>query len=188
MRALSIVLFLLLQEPDPVALISAGTRVDARLVSSVATATASPGDAIVAIVAEPIRAGSRVVVPQGSRLNGRIETVEPASRSNEGHVRLVFREIELPDGRKVPTWITDAFSASPPNRKLRYPLYMGVGAAAGGAIGGTRARGAGIIGGLLLGFILAGNSTDSNLPDLTLKAGQILHLRFGEDLKLEQRN
>jgi hypothetical protein len=150
----------------------------------VQTATSNSGDAIVAVVAEPIRAAGRIMVPEGSRLNGRIETIEPASRTSEGRVRLVFREIQFPDGRTVSTWITNAYSASPPKRGLRYLLYMGVGGGAGAFIGGKAARVTGIIGGTLVGFVIAGNS-DGKHPDLTLRPGQLLRLQLGEDLRME---
>ena len=185
MRALSIFLFFFVRQPVQSALIPVGTSVDARLETPVATATSNTGDSVVAIMAESIRIGGEVVVPRGSRLNGRVETIEPASRTSEGRVRLVFREIQWPDGRRAPTWITNSFSASLPKRKIKYPLYIGIGGAAGGLIAGKTARATGIIGGLLVGFIIASNSATDNLPDLTLKSGQLLHLQFGEDLRLE---
>jgi hypothetical protein len=165
--------------------VPAGTRVDARLESMVQTATSNTGDVIVAVVAEPIRTAGKLMVPQGSRLNGRVETIQQATRDNEGRVRLAFREIEFPDGRTASTWITNSFSASPPRRNLRYFLYMGIGATAGGLIGGKSARTSGILGGALGGFIIAGASGNGNLPDLVLKRGQVIQLRFGEDLRLE---
>jgi hypothetical protein len=165
-------------------LVPAGTRVDARLESTVQTATSNSGDAIVAVVAEPIRAAGRIVVPEGSRLNGRVETIEAASRSSEGRVRLVFREIQFPDGRTVATWITNSYSAPTPKRGLRHLLYMGVGGGAGAFIGGKAARVTGIIGGTLVGFIIASNSDDSP-PDLTLRPGRLLRLELGEDLRMD---
>jgi hypothetical protein len=163
--------------------IPAGTALEATLESEVGTASSGAGDAVTAVVTSPVRDTNKVVIPKGARLNGRIETIQPASQDNVGRVRLVFREIQLPDGRRIQTWITNSFDASPPNRNLRYPLLIGAGAAAGGLIGGTAARVAGIIGGTLVGFIIAGNSGNSP-RDLTLKPGQRLHLQLGEDLKL----
>ena len=185
LEQIAALVFFLSSQSVQMPVIPAGTRVDARLESSVHTANSNVGEAIVAILVEPIRAAGQIIVPQGSRLNGRIETIQPATSSNEGRVRLVFREIELFDGRTVSTWITTSFSASPPKRKLRYVLSMGIGAAAGAAIGGKAARTTGIIGGTLVGFIIAANYGGANLPDLTLRPGQMLHLQLGEDLQLE---
>jgi len=184
MRAIpALVIFLSSQSVQP-ALIPAGTRVDARLESAVQTKTSNAGDAIVAVVAKPIGAAGKVILPQGSRLNGRVETIQAATRANEGRVRLAFRQIEFPDGRTTSTWITNSFSASPPRRNLRYVLYMGIGATAGALIGGKSARTSGILGGLLGGFVIAGASGNGNLPDLVLRRGQVIRLMFGEDLQL----
>jgi hypothetical protein len=165
--------------------IPAGTPLKARLESSVRTQTSKAGDGVVAILVDPIRLASKVIVPQGSRLIGRVETIEAATQDNEGRVRLVFREIQFPDGRRFSIWITNAFSASPPKRNLKYLLYMGIGGAAGSFIGGKTARLAGVLGGTLVGFVVAGNSGNAKRPDLTLGAGHVLHLRLGEDLTLQ---
>ncbi len=166
------------------AVVPAGTGLDAKLESSVKTGSSEVGDDVTAVVANPILVAGRVAVPRGTRLKGRVETVEPATPAAEGRVRLVFREIQLPDGRQVPTWITNSFGASPPKRTLRYVLYMGAGGAAGGLIGGRTARVAGILGGTLAGFVLAGSGVDSNLPNLTLHSGQRIHLQLGEQLTI----
>jgi acetylornithine/succinyldiaminopimelate/putrescine aminotransferase len=185
LQQIAALVFFLNSQSVEIPVIPAGTRVDARLESSVHTADSNVGDAIVAVVVEPIRAAGQIIVPQGSRLNGRVETIQPATSTNEGRVRLVFREIQLSNGRTISTWITNSFSASPPKRKLRYVLAMGIGAAAGAVIGGKAARTTGITGGTLVGFIIATNYGGANLPDLTLRAGQVLHLQLGEDLQLK---
>jgi hypothetical protein len=179
MFSLSSLLLVVLTQSVPV---PAGTRVEARLESTVHTATSNIGDEVVAVLTRAIRADGIVIVPLGSRLNGRIETIEAATRDSEGHVRLVFRQIDLPDGRHASTWMTNSFSASPPKRNRRYLIYTAVGAAAGAFIGGNAARVAGILGGSLVGFVIAANSLDTKLPDLTLKSGTTIHLELGEDL------
>jgi len=186
MGAISLFLFLWGGQTAQVEAIRAGTRVDVRLESRVETATSSPGEPVSAVFSEPVSAADRIVLPRGTRLMGRIETIAPATPTTEGRVRLVFREIEFSDGRKIQAWLTNSFTASPPKRTLRYVLYMGIGGAAGGLVGGRSARTAGILGGTLAGFVIAGNTHDENLPDLTLKPGQTLELQFGEDLKYEQ--
>jgi hypothetical protein len=176
-------LFLLLLMP-PGATVPAGTRVNARLQSIVHTRTSREGDAVTAVLTGPIRSAGQIVVPEGTYLNGRVETVQAATKSNEGRVRLVFRELEFPDGRRLSTWITDAYGAKPPRRHLRYLIYTGVGGTGGGLIGGKNARVAGILGGVLIGFIIAGNSGDSG-SDVTLHRGRALHLELGADLIIE---
>jgi hypothetical protein len=184
MVAIQAALFLLLSQDLGDTRIPAGTRVDATLESSVKTASSTAGEPVFAVVTKPIQSAGRIVVPRGSRLAGRVETIEPAGHSNAGRVRLAFREIQFPDGRRTSTWITDSFSASPPNRKLRYALFISIGAAGGGLIGGKSARVAGILGGTIIGFTLANNSGNDKLPDLVLEPGRLLRLQLGEDLRL----
>ena len=162
--------------------VPAGTSIQARLETTVKTATADIGDEVVAELTQAVLATDKVVVPRGSRLHGRVETVQAGTRSNEGRIRLVFREIQLPDGRRIPAWITKSFAAARLSN-IRYFIYMGAGAAAGGLIGGKTGRSAGIIGGTLTGFIIAGNRGAPGVRDLTLKTGQHIRLELGEDLK-----
>src|SRR5438477_2920771 len=99
--------------------VPAGTRVEAKLQSMVKTDISQSGDEVVAVVTAPIRV-------RGSRLKGRVETIQAATHNTEGRVRLVFREIEFPDGQRASTWITNSFSASPPKRNRRYFIFVGI--------------------------------------------------------------
>ena len=83
--------------------VPAGTMVQAKLETSVKTASSEVGDAVVAVLTKPVLAADRIMVPGGSRLHGRVETIQHATRTNEGRVRLVFREIQLPNGNRVST-------------------------------------------------------------------------------------
>jgi len=168
------------------ATVPAGTSLRAKLETPVRTARSEVGDGVVAVLTRPVRATDKIIVPSGSRLQGRVETIQPATRANEGRVRLVFREILFPDGRRMTTWITNSFGAAAPKRNDRYALYMGIGAVAGGLIGGRSGRVAGVIGGTLTGFVVAGNRSGPALRDLTLKAGQEIRLQLGEDLTLAE--
>ena len=168
------------------ATVPAGTSLRAKLETPVRTARSEVGDGVVAVLTKPVRATDKIIVPSGSRLQGRVETIQPATRANEGRVRLVFREILFPDGRRMTTWITNSFGAAAPQRNDRYALYMSIGAVAGGLIGGRSGRLAGVIGGTLTGFVIAGNRSGPALRDLTLKAGQEIRLQLGEDLTLAE--
>jgi len=176
----SFLIFVFAAQSSP---IPAGTRVEAKLESDVKTESSRPGDPVIAVLTEPIRVSKQVVVPRGSRLNGRVETVESASLTSEGRVRLAFREIQFPDGRRATTWITESYAAKPHNQTLRYALLMATGGVGGAFAGGTAARVAGILGGVLIGFVLAGNTGDHQ-PNVTLSPGKILHLQLGEDLAI----
>ncbi len=162
--------------------IPAGTPIKARLESVVNTSTSEVGDSVVAVMTQQLQSERTVVVPRGSRLHGRVETVQHATRADEGRVRLVFRELELADGQRLQTWITNSFIAKRPRRDARYVVSMGAGAIAGGLIGGKRGRVAGIIGGLLTGFIIAGSDGTPSVRDLMLNIGQQIRLELGQDL------
>jgi hypothetical protein len=151
------------------------------------TGTSKTGEAVVAVVTSPLREASTIVVPRGSRLNGRVETIQAATHTEEGRMRLVFRDIQFPDGHHVSTWITNSFEAPMPKRKLRYALFMTLGAAGTGAAAGRSGRVAGAIGGALVGYVLAGLGDDSDRSNLTLRSGKTLHLEFREDLVLPGR-
>src|SRR4029079_9346321 len=97
----------------------AGAVITARLQTAVNTASSQQGDEIVAAAVRGL--------PEGSRLHGRVETVQAARQDAEGRVRLVFREVELPNGARVQTWITNSFSAPTPKRTLKYLLYTATG-------------------------------------------------------------
>jgi hypothetical protein len=171
--------FLLFQAPPSV---PAGTAITAKLEQAVNTASSRAGDEIVAVVARSVVHAGSIAVPEGSLLLGRIETIQPARREVEGRVRLLFREIEFANGARVATWITSSFVAKTPNRTARYIAYTAIGAAAGGLAGGKKARVAGILGGTIVGFVIAGSRNAAGASDLTLRAGQEIELRFGEDL------
>jgi Bacterial conjugation TrbI-like protein len=187
MVVLSLLLFFGTLDPQSALTVPAGTHLEAKLQSSVKTARSEVGDDVEAVVTRPLGVGGTLVVPRGSRLSGRVETIQAATRAREGRVRLVFREIELPDGRHVSTWITNAFGAPAPKRALRYIGWMGGAGAAGGLAAGKTARAAGILGGMLAGFVIAGNKDDSVLPDLTLRSGKTIRLELGEDLTIPRQ-
>ncbi len=76
-----------------------GSSVHVRLVTGLSSATAKRGDEVEAVLSQPLFDGNRLVFPQGSRLKGSVVQVRPAQRlSRNGQLRMVFRELVLPDG------------------------------------------------------------------------------------------
>ncbi len=76
-----------------------GSVVEARLLTPLSSATAHWGDPVTAMVTKPLFDGSRLMVPEGSLLNGSVLQVRPARRmSRNGQLRPVFRQLILPDG------------------------------------------------------------------------------------------
>lgn len=76
-----------------------GALVRARLLTPLNSATTQRGDEVDAVVSRPVFDGSRLLLPQGSRLKGTVLQVSPARHMKKnGQLRLVFREMVPPDG------------------------------------------------------------------------------------------
>jgi hypothetical protein len=83
-----------------------GSSVHVRLLTALSSATAQQGQEVEAVLSQPLFDGSRLVLPQGSRLKGSVVQVRPARRlSRNGQLRMVFHQLVLPDGleQKVET-------------------------------------------------------------------------------------
>jgi hypothetical protein len=76
-----------------------GSFVRARLMTAVNSATTMKGDEVEAVLSQPLFDGTRLILPQGSRLKGTVVQVQPARYlSRDGRLRMVFHELVLPDG------------------------------------------------------------------------------------------
>jgi hypothetical protein len=76
-----------------------GSSVHVRLLTGLSSATAQQGEEVEAVLSQPLFDGNRLVLPQGSRLEGSVLQVRPARRlSRNGQLRIVFHELVLPDG------------------------------------------------------------------------------------------
>jgi hypothetical protein len=76
-----------------------GASVHARLITELSSATAQKGDAVEAVLSQPLFDGDHLVLPQGSLLRGSVLQVQPARRlSRNGQLRIAFNELVLPDG------------------------------------------------------------------------------------------
>ncbi len=76
-----------------------GSMVEARLMASLSSATAHQGDPVEAIVSRPLFEGGRLILPQGSILQGSVIQVHPAGHpARNGELRLAFHQLKLQDG------------------------------------------------------------------------------------------
>jgi hypothetical protein len=76
-----------------------GLLAHAQLVTPLSSATTPKDAPVEAVLIQPLFAGDRLVFPQGSRVKGSVVQVQPARRlGRNGKLRLVFRELVLPDG------------------------------------------------------------------------------------------
>lgn len=130
-----------------VAVVAAGTRLQATLKNTLDSGSTQPGESVEATLGSPIYSGGVEVVPAGSKLVGQVTNVVSAKRFKfgaNGKIDIRFTQIETPDGRRVP------LSASIDDTQLRL-----TGGTTGGRVGkGLVTTGVGAAGGAALGTAL----------------------------------
>jgi hypothetical protein len=76
-----------------------GSLVSASLITPLDSGTAKFGEPVQAVVTKPLFDGNRLVLPQGSLLNGSVLQVRPARHlKHNGELRIAFHELVLPSG------------------------------------------------------------------------------------------
>ena len=77
-----------------------GSVVHARLVTPLTSATSQKGEAVEAVISQPLLDDDHeLILPQGSRLTGTVSQVQPARRMKKnGQLRIRFQELIQPDG------------------------------------------------------------------------------------------
>jgi hypothetical protein len=77
---------------------AAGSVIHALLKTPLSSASAQRGEAVEAIMTEPLVADTQLILPEGTLLKGSVLQVQPARRLHRnGQLRIVFREIVLPE-------------------------------------------------------------------------------------------
>lgn len=76
-----------------------GSLVRASLLTPLDSGSAKRGDTVQAVVSKPLFDGDRLILPQGTLLNGSILQVRPAGHlKRNGQLRIAFHELVLPSG------------------------------------------------------------------------------------------
>jgi hypothetical protein len=76
-----------------------GSLVRASLITPLDSGTTKRGAAVQAVVSKPLFDGSRLILPEGTLLNGTVLQVRPARRlKHNGQLRIAFHELVLPSG------------------------------------------------------------------------------------------
>ncbi|HVF50404.1 MAG TPA: hypothetical protein VNA19_09975 [Pyrinomonadaceae bacterium] len=143
------------------------TIIRVRMNEQLSSRTARIGDRFSANVTEPVYAGSGVeVVPVGSRVWGRVTSVNRAQRRKAGSIAVAFNSIELPNGVRhaingsLTTLQTDGANAdnegtvSGRGNDKRNAIFIGGGAAGGALIGAIAGGGKGAAIGAIIGGAL----------------------------------
>ncbi|HEX8734412.1 MAG TPA: hypothetical protein VF721_03765 [Pyrinomonadaceae bacterium] len=144
--------------------VEVGTNIRVRMNGTLSSKTARVGDRFKTTVTEPVYSTNGVVViPVGSTVNGRVDTVTAARKGgNPGQIGVSFISVQLPNGavRAINGSLTDLNTktaksdneggASGDKMKNRKIIFIG-GAGAGGAVlGGAIGGGKGaLIGGII---------------------------------------
>jgi hypothetical protein len=98
-----------------------GSVVNARLITPLSSATARQGQAVEAVLSQPLMDGERLILPQGSRLMGTVKQAQPARRMKKnGQLRIAFSELVPPDGiaQKVVSTLEGVQAGKDANVKL----------------------------------------------------------------------
>lgn len=156
--------------PKPVAAklytVESGKRIRVRMNETISSKTAKVGDRFTVTVTEPVYSTTGVVViPTGSELVGRVDSVKAARKGgNVGQIDASFIQVVLPNGSKraINGSLTDLSSddaksdaegtASGDKTKHRKLIFIGGGGAGGAILGGAVGGGKGaLIGGIIGG-------------------------------------
>lgn len=82
-----------------------GTQVHLKLLNDISTADSRNGDPFLAVIAQPVMMGGRVVLPAGTRVRGIVTSISHAKRfalfRGEAYLNLMFRSVEV-DSRLIP--------------------------------------------------------------------------------------
>ena len=144
--------------------VTRGKRFRVRMNETLSSKTARIGDRFTATVTEPVYSTTGVVViPSGSEVVGRVNSVKPAAKGGKpGQIDVSFVQVILPNGKKraINGSLTDLISddaksdsegtASGDRMKHRKLIFIGGGGAGGAILGAAVGGGKGaLIGGLL---------------------------------------
>jgi hypothetical protein len=171
---------------QPLFSVDTGTVMRVRMNRTISSKTAKVGETFTVTVTEPVYSSNGVVViPNGSTLTGRINSVKPAAKGGKpGEIDANFVELRLPNGRKRPingslseltsgkTTSDNEGTVSGKKMENRKIIFIGGGAAGGavlGAIvGGGKATAIGAIVGAGAGFL---GERFLKGPDAEVKSG-----------------
>jgi hypothetical protein len=160
-----------------------GTEIEVRLEDALSSRTARREDRFEATVLRPVRAGSALAIPAGTRVRGIVRNAEPAERpSRAGRLELEFDALYL-DTKRVDLRASLVSMQGSGGRSRGEKA--GIGAILGGIVGGLFEGKKGVIVGALLGG--SGAVVATKGEDVELPAGATLTIRLDEELAIPRR-
>jgi hypothetical protein len=149
-------------EPKPIT-IPNGRRLTVRLLQTVSSKNASPGQRFEAELASPVVVNGVTLLPRSTLLRGHVTAVRASGRLHKpGYLRLTLDSVRTPEGKWVGIKTTSIFAQGKSHKKRNLTLIGGgtgvgavIGAIAGGgkgaAIGALSGAGAGTAGAYVTG-------------------------------------
>jgi hypothetical protein len=166
--------------------VPADTVMRVRLNESLNSGTARIGDRFSANVVEPVYGGGSGVdvISVGSKILGRVTSVNRAGKRTPGNINVSFYQVELPNGRtavingSLTTLKADNVNADNEgtvkggSNQKRDAVFIGGGVAGGAIIGGIAGGGKGaVIGGILGGALGTGARVLEKEKEAEVKSG-----------------
>lgn len=176
--------------PAPVRMMSVpeSTRLRLALQTAVASDTSNVEDRVSARVTEPVVVDGETVIPEGSRVEGRVTYAQPSGKV-KGRAGLTVRFHTLTVGSRSYDIATEPFRREAEGTKAKDARNIGIGAGAGAVVGGILGgrKGAGIgaaVGGAGgTGVVLATRGAEVRLP-----VGTAISTRLADALVVEVRD
>lgn len=170
-------LYALFGQPDSIYRLPARTRIRVKIDLELTSRVASLNDTFIVIVAKPVSVRDMVVLPTGTKIEGRVSGISPASGGQGGRLNVVFETLKISNTtRRIDGVMVTPIRAGS-SRTFSILSILG-GAAAGAALGGASNSGRGALIGAGIG---AGVGTGIALS----RKGMDVTMRKGEEFEIE---
>jgi hypothetical protein len=183
--------------------VDTGTNIRVRMNGTLSSKTARVGDRFKTTVTEPVYSTNGVVViPVGSTVTGRVDTVTAARKGGKpGEISVSFISVQLPNGstRAINGSLTDLNTksaksdnegtASGDKMKHRKIIFIGGGGAGGAVLGGAVGGGKGaLIGGIIGGIAGAIAENQTKGEDAEVRSGTEFGVYLNQSLSMSRWN
>ncbi|HEY0079483.1 MAG TPA: hypothetical protein VGB73_12800 [Pyrinomonadaceae bacterium] len=186
----------------PLYTVPADTVIRVRMNEQLSSRTARIGDRFSANVTEPVYAGNGTeVIPVGSKVWGRVSSVQRAGRRSPGSISVAFNTVELPNGVRqtingsLTSLQTDNVNAdnegsvSGKSNDKRNAVFIGGGAATGALIGAIAGGGKGAaIGAILGGGLGTGARVYEKEQEAEVKSGTEFGIMLNQSVSMYAYN
>jgi hypothetical protein len=183
--------------------IDTGTNIRVRMNGALSSKTARVGNRFTTTVTEPVYSTNGVVViPVGSTVTGRVDTVTPSRKGGKpGEIGVSFVSVRLPNGttRAINGSLTDLNTksaksdnegtASGDKMKHRKIIFIGGGAGGGAILGGAFGGGKGaLIGGIIGGIAGAITENQTKGEEAEVRSGTEFGVYLNQSISMAKWN